>query len=306
MELRHLRYFLAVCEEMNFTRAAEKLMIAQPPLSRQIHDLEDELGVPLFIRKPHVLRLTEEGTLFRQYAAQIVETADKSIDEVRELHKGLHGTLYLGSVEGNAPHLLSGWVSAFHHLHPHVQFDLWNGNSDDVISRVNRGLCQIALIMAPYNEEGLDGFPVYSEPWVAIMRKDDPVNTPSDTISLSELGSSGLIVPSRESRREEIGQWFTQAGVTPRVICRVSNTLNAFELVEQGVGIAIYPASQGNSVFRNGDLRDVCVKRIISPDVTARYVLVRAKNRPHSRVASEFVQFVRGELGRDVGERKTF
>jgi len=84
MELRHLRYFLAVCEEMNFTRAAEKLMIAQPPLSRQIKDLEDEVGTKLFVREHHTLQLTEEGIRFRTYANRIVALADASVEDIRE------------------------------------------------------------------------------------------------------------------------------------------------------------------------------------------------------------------------------
>ena len=77
MEIRHIRYFLAVSEELNFTRAAEKLCMAQPPLSRQIQDLENELGAKLFIRKPHALQLTEEGILFKQYASQILDLVNK-------------------------------------------------------------------------------------------------------------------------------------------------------------------------------------------------------------------------------------
>ena len=93
MELRHIRYFLAVAEEMNFTRAAERLHIAQPPLSRQIQELEAELDAKLFIRKPHALQLTEEGVLFRQYAQQILELVKKSSEDIREMEHGLQGTL---------------------------------------------------------------------------------------------------------------------------------------------------------------------------------------------------------------------
>ena len=140
MELRHIRYFMAVAEELNFTKAAEKLHMAQPPLSRQIQDLEKELGAQLFHRTPHMLKLTEEGVLFSQYAVQILELARRSAEGIRELHTGLTGTLYLASVEGHAPRLISEWIAGFHKLHPHVQYDLWNGSSDEVTDRVTKGL----------------------------------------------------------------------------------------------------------------------------------------------------------------------
>ena len=100
MELRHIRYFKAVAEELNFTRAAEKLNIAQPPLSRQIQDLEQDLGTKLFIRNPHKILLTHEGELFLQYANQILDLVNRSAEEVREVKEGLQGTLYIASVEG--------------------------------------------------------------------------------------------------------------------------------------------------------------------------------------------------------------
>ena len=160
MELRHIRYFLAVAEEMNFTRAAERLHIAQPPLSRQIQELEAELDAKLFIRKPHALQLTEEGVLFRQYAQQILELVKKSSEDIREMEHGLQGTLYLASVEGYAPRLFSEWIAEFHRVYPHVTYNMWNGNSDEVVNRVMKGLCDLAIIAEPHNAEGVESISV--------------------------------------------------------------------------------------------------------------------------------------------------
>ncbi|MCI7792272.1 MAG: LysR family transcriptional regulator, partial [Lachnospiraceae bacterium] len=188
MELRHIRYFLAVATELNFTRAAQKLCIAQPPLSRQIQDLEEELGVKLFERKPHALQLTEEGALFKQYATQVLDLVNKSTEDIREMKRGLQGTLYLASVEGHAPRLYAEWIAAFHSLHPHVQYNLWNGNSDDVVNRVMNGLCDLAIIMEPHNAEGVESIPVYQEPWVAIIPADNPLAKQKEaTVNLADL-----------------------------------------------------------------------------------------------------------------------
>ena len=102
--------------------------------------------------------------MFRQYAVRVMELVDKSTEDVRELKKGLQGTLYLASVDGSAPHLLSGWIAGFHKGHPHIQYNLWNGNSDDVTNRIMKGLCDLAVIMEPYNAEGLHGLKVFEEP----------------------------------------------------------------------------------------------------------------------------------------------
>ncbi|MCD8381029.1 MAG: LysR family transcriptional regulator [Lachnospiraceae bacterium] len=293
MELRHIRYFLAVAEEMNFTRAAEKLCIAQPPLSRQIKDLEEELGVTLFVRKPHALQLTEEGVLFHQYALQIMNLVDRSTEEIHEIKGGLFGTLYLATVEGSAPRLLSEWIAGFGQLHPNVQYNLWNGNSDDVINRVMKELCELAVIMEPYNAEGVEAFPVFKEPWIAILPAGHPLALKEgDTLKASELLPYDLIIPSRSSRLDEINSWFADTGSLPTIRCRMAHMLTAYELTRQGVGISIYPAASGSlSCYP-----DVCVKEIVKPAVTASYVLIWNKSHQLSHVAQEFVDFVRGQM----------
>lgn len=224
MELRHIRYFLAVAEEMNFTRAAERLHIAQPPLSRQIQELETELDAKLFIRKPHALQLTEEGVLFRQYAQQILELVKKSSEDIREMEHGLQGTLYLASVEGYAPRLFSEWIAEFHRVYPHVTYNMWNGNSDDVVNRVMKGLCDLAIIAEPHNAEGVESISVYQEPWVAMIPAHHPLACADGApVRLEELLPYELIIPSRESRLEEINSWFRDTGKKPIVRCRNYN-----------------------------------------------------------------------------------
>ena len=284
MELRHIRYFLAVAEEGSFTKASQKLNIAQPPLSRQIRDLEQELDTQLFERKARGLALTESGERFLLYASRIRQLADQSFEDIKEMNEGLTGTLYLATIEGHAPSLFAGWIAEFKKRFPLVEYELWNGNTDDVVKRIQSGLSDIAVITSPYDEEGLDGKVIYREPWVAMIPSTHPLaKQKKDSIELEMLAPYELIIPSRQSRKQEIENWFTPTGKEPKIFCRIAHMLNAYELTAKGVGIAIYPASAARYVSD-----DVVIKRIVSPDVYASYVLVRSAERKLGKVADEF------------------
>ena len=294
MELRHMRYFLTLAEELNFTRAAERLMIAQPPLSRQIRDLEEELGSPLFIREHHALRLTEEGVLFRDYASRIITMADQSVTDIREYDQGLHGTLYLAEVEGKAPHLMAGWISGFATQYPNIQFILWNGNSDEVVNRIRKGLSDVAVIMEPYDPAGLHSIQVYSEPWVAMFRDDHPLaKKKSERISMHDLVGYDLIIPSRDSRLREISDWFGANSETPHVVARIANVVTAYELCKEGVGVAIYPAAAGDIVPDTGNVR---IKTISDKGIRASYVLIYSDEHPLNAVTAKFIEHIRSSL----------
>ncbi len=289
MELRHLRYFLTVCEEMNFTKAAEKLMIAQPPLSRQIKDLEEELGTPLFIREHHALRLTDEGVRFRSYANRIIALAERSVEDIKEMNTGLQGTVYIAEVEGKAPRLTSTYISSFSKLYPEVQYNIWNGNSDEVTARVRNGLADVAIIMEPYDPQGLHCVPIYKEPWVAMFSSDHALaKTKSKTVPLRSLAEHDLIIPSRGSRLQEISDWFAPTGMTPRIRARISNATTAYELCLQNVGVAIYPAAAGDLI--NGET--VMIRKITSPEFMTTYVLIYSDAHPLSPVADKFIEHV--------------
>ena len=296
MELRHIRYFLVVAEEGNLTRAAERLMIAQPPLSRQIKDLEEELGAPLFIRKNHGVTLTEAGVRFRQYANQILALSERSVEDIKDMSGGLQGILYLATVEAKAPQIISGWIADFSSRYPNVEFNLWNGNTDDVVHRVRSGLCEIAVITAPYDQEELLGVEVYREPWVAMIPKNHPLaGTAGDSIELKKLGDYELMIPSRASRLREIEDWFAPLDIVPKVVCRLAHMQNAIELTRDGVGISIFPASVADYVKD-----DIVIKKIIKPSVSATYICVRSKEHTLSKLAKAFWDAAVGASDNDL------
>ena len=287
MELRTLRYFVVTAQELNITRAAEKLTMSQPPLSNQIKGLEEELGVQLFIRGKRRLELTEEGSLLLRRARELLELAEKTKQEISSLREGMSGTICLGIVEGRAPFLAAKWIAGFQEEFPLVRYSLWNGSSDDVLDRLHKGLADLAVIAAPYDTEHLDGFAVGQEPWAAILSENHPLaQLPGNEVPLSSLVGEPLIVPSRKSRVEAIRRWFGEIGAEPRILCEMSNYVDALALAEQGVGISIFPqttSTPGSNVIS---------KVVIQPARQAEYVLVWNKGQRPSGLVQEFIQYV--------------
>ena len=287
MDLRTLKYFTVVAEELNITHAAERLCMSQPPLSNQMKALEDELGCALFVRGKRKLQLTDAGRLLFQRAVQILDMAERTQHEVMSLSGGMSGTIKLGMVEGRAPFLTSRWIAGFKEEYPNVQYSLWNGSSDDVLERLRQGLLDLAVIAAPYDTEHLEGFAVGRGPWVAIMSRSNPLADGGDTIPLKSLAGKPLIIPSRPSRIDAIRAWFAEAGEEPNIVCTMSNYLDAVALTELDVGISIFP----RTTYTPNDL--LVTKIITEPARQIEYVLVRMKNREPSELMTEFINFVR-------------
>ena len=286
MDLRALRYFVTVAEELNITRAAEKLNMSQPPLSNQMKALEEELGTLLFIRGKRHLTLTDAGAVLYRRAQQLLELSEQTREEVRSL-EGLAGKLNIGLVEGRAPYLLSRWISGFRLEFPQVSFSLWNGSGDDVLDRLYHGLADLALIAAPYNTELLDGIPVAREPWTAFMSTRHPLaQREGDFLPLKELAGQPLFIPSRRSRIESVRAWFREIGVEPVIAGELSSHIDAVALAEQNVGICIYPMT----TYNDSDL--VVKKVIVDSERQIEYVLVWNRNQQQKELAQEFVNFV--------------
>ena len=297
MDLRGLHYFSVVAEELNFTRAAQRLCMSQPPLSNQMKALEEELGTPLFLRGGRTLQLTEAGKVLYRRASQLLDLAERTQEEVSSLAMGLSGTLCLGSVAGLAPFLAARWLAGFREEYPLVRFEIVNGSSDDIIDQIQRGYIELGLIAAPYDDEHLEGIPVGDEPWCAIMSRRNPLAAePEKPLPLKELAGQPLIVPHRRSRVDEIRSWFQQAGAEPTIIGEHSNYVDVLAMASADVGISIFPQTAPET------MPGIVCRRIVEPSHQARYLLVRKRNTSISELSQAFLDFVTDDLQEQSGK----
>ena len=300
MDLRTLRYFVTAAEELNITRAAERLNMSQPPLSNQIKALETELGTTLFIRGKRHLKLTEAGSLLYRRAVQLLELAEQTQQEIRSLD-GLSGTIHVSVVDGRAPFLLARWIAGFRAEFPEVKFRLWNGSGDEVFERLDRGLADVAVVAAPYDRESFEGFPVSREPWVAMIPAQHPLaRTEGAFLPLRSLVGEPLITPSRSSRVSAIRKWFEEIGAEPNIVCEMSNYLDAVALAEQAVGICIFPQT---TYTPN---RMLVKKVIVDSERQVEYLLVWARKQRRSELVEEFINFVRDSLQEEKEHRQPY
>lgn len=287
MDFKSLKYFVTVAQELNISRAAELLHMSQPPLSHQIKQLEQEYGTTLFIRSKQGLTLTDTGNILYKRARQLLELSERTREEISNYEKELSGELILGTVEGRAPFLLARWIAGFNEEFPLVTYTLRSGGTDDILDQLYHHLIDIAVIAAPYNLEMLEGFTVDHQPWVASIPADHPLaKMPGKEIRLSDLDGQPLIIPERQSRVEAIEQWFGEKGMTPKIVCKTSNYINAVSLVEQHIGICIFP----QTTYTPNPL--VSVKLITDPAKAAEYVLVHSKDHPLGELGQAFKDYV--------------
>lgn len=288
MDLRTLSYFVTVAEELNITKAAEKLCMSQPPLSSQIKGLEQELNTVLFIRGKRHLQLTESGQLLYRRAKELLSLADKASAEIISMSQGMKGTISIGLVEGSAPNIAAEWIAEFIENYPQVHFRIMDGNSDELISKLRSGLISLAVITSPCDQTLLNSFPVGTEKMTAFMSRDNPLaKKEGGTISFSELKGQPLIVPSRKSLIDMIYKWFREVDSEPRIVCEMDNYLDVAALAGRNVGISIFPKT---SYILNPML---VAKEIVDPEREIEYLFVWLKGRPLPTLEEAFIDHVK-------------
>ena len=287
MELRVLKYFLTVADEGNITRAADILHVTQPTLSRQLMELEDELGTALLIRGKRSVTLTDEGFLFKQQAEMIVELSDKLEHTFKDQKDVVCGTIRIGASEAVGCRALAAYMKEFREKYPDVQFDLYNGMADNIKEMLERGLLDLGLVLEPVDTAKFEYVRLpQKETWGLLLRKDHEL-AEKETINVEEIRPYPLIMPGREKAKNEVLHWMQCEERHLNIPAYYNLLSNAALLVEAGMGCAVC-LDGALSIHADPDL---CFRQLL-PEHTTRSVILWKKNHLFSQTASLFVQTI--------------
>lgn len=239
MELRVLKYFLAVAREENITRAAALLHLTQPTLSRQLMQLEEELGVQLFHRSRYHIVLTDEGMLLRRRAQELVDLAEKTEREFACRETELMGEISIGAGETRSMSFLSRAMVSFRTLYPKVMFRIFSANADDVKERLDMGILDMGLLTEPV-DVGKYAFCRMREKdlWGVLVRADSPLAA-MEAVTPQDLEDVPLLISGREIVQRELASWFGERWEKLQIAATFNLVLNAANMVRCGVGTAL-------------------------------------------------------------------
>ncbi len=239
MELRVLRYFLAVAREQNISRAAEALHISQPTLSRQLMDMEAEFGKTLFERGNRRITLTENGMLLRKRAEEIVDLADRTEAEMTSSDETISGDIYIGGGETEAMRLVAKVIRDIESDYPDIKFHIHSGNAADVTERLDKGLLDFGVLIN-YNDVAKYEFlrlPL-TDTWGVLMRSDSPL-AHKETVKAEDLWSLPLICSRQVINTAQMRGWMRKSPEKLNIVTTYNLIYNASLLVEEGVGYAL-------------------------------------------------------------------
>ncbi|WP_191014929.1 LysR family transcriptional regulator [Treponema zioleckii] len=285
-----MKNFLKVAEKENITQSSKELNVAQPHLTRQIQNLEEELGVKLFVREKKRLHITDEGRFLKQQVEQILKLVEKTERQIREMSTEISGTLFIGVIESVSANYLPEWINKFKKNHSAVKYNIWSANSNDVTERLEKGLVDIAIVREPVDSEKFSSIHLLDENWAAFFSKNHIFSQKTgEKISLAELSNVELLVPAQ--RVEEIEGWFLENKLFAKIICAFSPMNNGLELVKQDFGVAILPESAVKSVNPS----EVLVKKLAEEKNTGIAVIWK-KDYELPVVAKNFINILKSDF----------
>ncbi len=293
MEIRVLKYFLAVAQEESISKAAESLHITQPTLSRQLMDLENELNTKLFIRgkRNKNVTLTDEGKLLKARAQEIVELANKTEAEFIFDDKNITGDIYIGGGETDAMRIVAKVIKNLSKAQPGIKYHLYSGNGEDVTEKLNKGLLDFGIFIEPVDkkEYGFIQLP-QNDKWGILMRKDSPLAAkeyiePNDLREIPILSSRQFLV------RNLISGWLGYDFENLNIVGSYNLLYNASIMVDEGFGQAICIDKLINFTGES----NLCFKPF-KPTLEVGILIAWKKNQPLSKCAKLFLQKLQQEM----------
>lgn len=282
-----LTYFLAIANEESITAACEVLHVTQPTVSRQIADLERDLGVILFERGSRKITLTHEGILFKRRAEEILSLIDTTEKEITQESDEIEGTINLGGGELKSVDFLTQQMADFQKLHPKVFFEFQTTTSDIIKEQMDKGLLDIGLLLEPIEIDRYDYFrlPVV-ERWCAIVSAESKFAN-KKKLRPEDILQEKIILPRRSLVKNELSSWFGKDVTKLKAVAAHNLNSNTATMVAKDVGIALVIETQLISDYSG-------VKAIpLSPALTARTVLAWKKNIPMNNATEKFIEFLR-------------
>jgi DNA-binding transcriptional LysR family regulator len=284
MNLKQLEYFAAVVEAGNISSAAKKLHVSQPPLSTQMKLLEEELGVKLMERGARNIKLTEAGKTLYKRAVSVADMINAAKKEVCDLGRGLQGTLTLGTISSSGAALLGEKMQNFYKIYPDVHFEVYEGNTYQLLERLDEGSIEVAVVRTPFNEEGFSCIYLNEEPMVAVGKKGFFKNTEREEISVKDLDGRPLIYYRRFENL--ITHVFEEEGIIPRVCCKNDDARTSLMWARAGMGIALVPKGI-SAVFSDPDMT---YKVLEEEKMYTRLAVIHKKGEYLSNIAKGFLK----------------
>ncbi|MBQ5988729.1 MAG: LysR family transcriptional regulator [Oscillospiraceae bacterium] len=285
MDIRVLKYFLAVAREQSFSTAAERLFLSQPTLSRQLKELEDELGKTLLVRSNKGVTLTEEGMILRKRAEEIVDLMDKTEQEVRQSNDSVSGTVYIGAGETYAIKLIADTA---HHLksdYPDIHYSFFSGNGTDVMEKLERGLMDFGLVFGNIDRTKYEAIEIpLHDTWGVLMRQDEPIAQKS-SLTISDVSGLDLIIPRQPNHSTMLSEMIAEQAPDANIVAEYNLIYNASVMVSEGIGCAI---SLDRLINVSGD--SILCFRPFDPPMEAVCYFVWKRNPVFTKAAGIFLE----------------
>lgn len=288
MDIRQLRYFIAIAEEKQLTRAAHRLHMAQPPLSRQLALIEQELSVPLFERNGRDMYLTEEGKLLYKRAKSIVNQLEETVVEIKDMEEGIRGVLSIGIVHSCIP-FISEKIRYFRENYPLVTLKIWENNPSYLCKQLEERDIELALLRAPFKKAIFSSVRLSEEPFVLVMPAKWELSDSKTAIQLDELKNIPLLLlhkDKEDSYHQMIMSECSRMGIELDSVCECPDSAVLIMLIMDGVGASILPKSVASYIPREF----IRVMDILNFPFKSESSLIWLKDRQLSKSASRFIE----------------